>query len=89
MLGCIPVANRISEQWSLATARNTGTLIDVFQELADLRVNFEYTTRKLEDYEKALEELGGHLSEYVRPALFFVSLLWFFSCIMKIDWLCC
>uniref|UniRef100_A0A914ZY40 FYVE-type domain-containing protein n=4 Tax=Parascaris univalens TaxID=6257 RepID=A0A914ZY40_PARUN len=33
------------------------------QELADLRVNFEYTTRKLEDYEKALEELGGHLSE--------------------------
>uniref|UniRef100_A0A0M3HUT5 RUN domain-containing protein n=2 Tax=Ascaris TaxID=6251 RepID=A0A0M3HUT5_ASCLU len=35
----------------------------VEQELADLRVNFEYTTRKLEDYEKALEELGGHLSE--------------------------
>ncbi|VDM48402.1 unnamed protein product [Toxocara canis] len=33
------------------------------QELADLRVNFEYTSRKLEDYEKALEELGGHLSE--------------------------
>lgn len=38
---------------------------DLFQELEELTASYKYKSEKLEDCEKALEELGGQLLEYV------------------------
>ncbi|VDK17778.1 unnamed protein product [Anisakis simplex] len=40
------------------------------QEFEELKSNYAFVSQKLEDYEKALEELGGHLSEYAHFCFF-------------------
>lgn len=43
---------------------------DHFQELEELTASYKYKSEKLEDCEKALEELGGHLSVYVTSSCY-------------------